>query len=83
MGEDVFQIASVVFFTGEPHQALLVNVDPEWVDRSDCNVDSQVPLVPVYQQRIVHVLLDEAGGLAGASGNLIERGDHLDSFALT
>ena len=83
MREDVLKVRRVVLLRCKPGQAFLVDIYPEGVDGSEGDIDPQIPLVAVNQQWVLNVLLDQARGLAGTPRNLIERGDYLDSFALT
>ena len=49
----------VVGPSGEPDQALSVDVNCEGVAARDQNVDSHVKFEPINQQRIINVLLDD------------------------
>mgnify|MGYP000981557770 CR=1 FL=1 len=62
---DVFLVTQVtitpqvVLLCREAHQTVFVNVQAEWIDRSQSNVESQVKLVPVDQQRRADVFTDD------------------------
>lgn len=80
--ENIFKIASVVFFAGETAQALFEDVDAQGVYRSDSNIDTQIPFVAIDQQWIRDILLHDAGRLASSSWNLFKARNDLDTFTL-
>lgn len=47
-----------VLVCGESCQSLLVDIDFQRVEASDCDIDSQVELQPVDQKRVGNVLAD-------------------------
>ena len=79
---DVLQILCVILLGGKPHQSFLINVYSQRIDRCNGDIDPQVPFVPVYQEWILDVLLDQAGRLACTSWHFVEGRNDLDSFAL-
>ena len=46
---DILEVACVVLFRCKPDKSFLINVDPQWIDRSDGHVDSEIPLVAIYK----------------------------------
>jgi hypothetical protein len=55
----LFQISvptATVLLGGEPGQSIFVDVYSKRVDASKRNVDSEIELIAVYQQRIIYVL---------------------------
>ena len=46
----------LVLLGGETHQAIFVHVQTQWINRGQCDIDSQVKFVSIYQQRVVDVL---------------------------
>ena len=55
----LFQISvstATVLLSGEPGQSIFVDVYSKRVDAGKRNVDSEIELIAVYQQRIIYVL---------------------------
>ena len=48
----------IVLDRGEPDQALLIQIDDQWVIRGHGHVQAHVTLVSVHQQRVFDVLAD-------------------------
>ena len=48
----------IVLDRGEPDQALLIQIDDQWVIRCHGHVQAYVTLVSVHQQRVFDVLAD-------------------------
>ena len=77
IGELVEQIGFGVFhrvgFTGKPHEAFLVNVEPEGLVRCHTDVYSKVKLVTIDKQRVRYVSLDDGLILVDVHfGNVID-----------
>ena len=51
-------LAVFVFFSGEPRKALLIDIDSQWINRCDRDIDPQIELQTFYQKRVRNVLRD-------------------------
>lgn len=69
----------VVLLSGKAGQAVLVNVDSEWIDGGQGDIDPQVKLVAVDQQGLANVLTHDH---LCALRNLIDVLSDEDAFAL-
>jgi len=56
---DVLVTRLLVLFSGEPCQAILINVDSKRTDAHQQYVESEIILVPIDQVRLMQVLLND------------------------
>lgn len=61
----------LIDFTGESSEAFFINVDPPWVHARNHNVDPQVKLKAVNQERISYVFADNALLVNGYLGYIV------------
>jgi len=55
LGLSVLMLIIVILTSCEPSQTFIIDVDPQRVEGSDCNINSQIELVSINQQRLVQV----------------------------
>ena len=63
VGKYIVCRSKIEFFCAKPHQPLVVNVNREWIERCNENVQPQVELVTGNQKRVGDVLLNDCSAV--------------------
>ena len=60
-----------IFLSGEPHQTILVYVELQWVYAGHQNVDPNIELEIINEERVADVLLDDHLAVFLLAGNIL------------
>ena len=67
----------VVLLRSEPRKSVFVDIDSEWIDWSNSNVDAQIKFIPIDEQWLANVLTNDYLSLLGDIVDVLGQKDTL------